>query len=222
MLELKGITKSYIKNNNKTTILKDITYKFEENKFYAIMGKSGAGKTTLIQILGLLDSIDIGDYFINNNKINDLSENKKAEIRALNIGFIFQSFYLNPNLTALENVILPLYIKNTLSYNEKIELGKKLLKKMGLKDRMNYFSRELSGGECQRVAIARSLINNPNIILADEPTGSLDKENELLILDILKKLSQNNKCVIVVTHNEKVLEYADKILRIKDGNLYEE
>ena len=148
-----------------------------------------------------------------------MSEKEKAIIRNQEIGFIFQSFYLIPTMTALENVMLPLYVNKKINKKE-IELkALELLDNMNLKDRHNHFPRELSGGEQQRVAIARALITNPSIILADEPTGLLDFENEIKILKILKKLSKDGKCIIVVSHGNEILKYADKVLKIKDGEL---
>lgn len=221
MINLQNIDKSYEKNKKKLNVLKDINYKFKSKKFYCIMGKSGAGKSTLIQILGLLLPPSNGNIYLEKTDIAKLSENEKADIRNKEIGFIFQSFYLNPLLNAYENVMLPGYISRSSTLKEKKERAFFLLKQIGLENRENHYPKELSGGEQQRVAIARALFNNPNIMLADEPTGSLDSENERHILEILKKLSEDGKCVIVVSHNEIVKEYADKILYIEKGTLKE-
>ena len=218
MIHLQNIDKSYVKNKRKVNVLKNINYKFESKKFYCIMGKSGAGKSTLIQILL---SPSNGDIYLEKTNVAGLSENEKADIRNKEIGFVFQSFYLNPLLNAYENVMLPGYIDKKSTLKEKKERAFLLLKQMGLENRENHYPKELSGGEQQRVAIARALFHDPNIILADEPTGSLDPENEKHILEILKKLSRKGKCVIVVSHNDAVKNYADKILYIEKGTLKE-
>ena len=221
MIHLQNIDKSYVKNKRKVNVLKNINYKFESKKFYCIMGKSGAGKSTLIQMLGLLLSPSNGDIYLEKTNVAGLSENEKADIRNKEIGFVFQSFYLNPLLNAYENVMLPGYIDKKSTLKEKKERAFLLLKQMGLENRENHYPKELSGGEQQRVAIARALFHDPNIILADEPTGSLDPENEKHILEILKKLSKKGKCVIVVSHNDTIKNYADKILYIEKGTLKE-
>ena len=219
VLKIENLTKTYIKSKRKLYVLNNITYDFKSNTFYCINGKSGAGKTTLIEILGLLKSYENGNLKINGKDTSELSEKEKAIIRNQEIGFVFQSFYLIPTMTALENVMLPLYVNKKMSKKEIKLKALEILDNMNLKDRCNHFPKELSGGEQQRVAIARALINNPTIILADEPTGSLDPENETKILKILKKLSKDDKCIIVVSHSNEILKYADKVLKIKDGEL---
>lgn len=221
MLEIKNIVKNYEKDNKELKVLDNINYKFKNKKFYCISGKSGAGKSTLIQLLGLLLSPSSGDIYINNKLVSNLTDNEKANIRNKEIGFVFQSFYLNPLMKAYENVMLPYYLDKNISNTEKKEHAYKLLEKMGLKGRETHYPKELSGGEEQRVAIARALANNPNIILADEPTGSLDPENEDNILEILRKLADEGKCIIVVSHNSKVINYADVVLRIEENTLKE-
>ena len=221
MLELVNISKEYTKNKRKIKVLKNVNYKFENGKLYCIIGKSGAGKTTLIQIMGLLMKSTSGDIFINKENVSNLTNNELADYRNKEIGFVFQSYYLNPLLKAYENVMLPNYFAKNITNDERKNRAYKLLKELGLNGREKHYPKELSGGEQQRVAIARALMNNPNIILADEPTGSLDPENEINILEILKKLAKKDKCVIIVSHNEKVKEYADKILLIDNGTLKE-
>jgi putative ABC transport system ATP-binding protein len=217
ILELKNVSKSY-----KVKVLENINYKFEKGKFYCINGKSGSGKSTLIQMLGLLIQPTNGKILINNEDVNKLNDNSRAKIRNKEIGFVFQSYYLDPLLKSYENVMLPMYINGK---NETItkmkERAIELLKLVDLEDRINYFPKELSGGEQQRVAIARALANDPNIILADEPTGSLDPENEKNIMKILKRLSRDGKCVIVVSHNPNTKKYADVILSINNHTLKE-
>ena len=221
MLELVNLSKEYTKNKRKIKVLKNVNYKFENGKLYCIIGKSGAGKTTLIQIMGLLMKSTSGDIFINKENVSNLTNNELADYRNKEIGFVFQSYYLNPLLKAYENVMLPNYFAKNITNDERKNRAYKLLNELGLNGREKHYPKELSGGEQQRVAIARALMNNPNIILADEPTGSLDPENEINILEILKKLSKKDKCVIIVSHNEKVKEYADKILLIDNGTLKE-
>jgi len=185
------------------------------------MGRSGSGKTTLVNILGLLDNVTSGKYFLNDNDITNINSELKSKIISENIGFVFQSFYLNNNLSALENVILPLYINMNVKSNDRKDLAKDMLTKFNLGGRINHKPKELSGGEQQRVAIARALINNPKIIIADEPTGNLDSQSEKEVFDILKKISKEDKIVIVVSHNPIVKEYADCILEMEDGELNE-
>lgn len=221
MLKLLNVDKSYNKKNKEINVLKNITYNFEKNKVYCIIGKSGAGKSTLIEILGLLLNFDKGEYYLNNKNISSLKENDKATLRNKEIGFIFQEYYLNPYMKAFENVMIPMYLDKTLDNKMRKEKALNLLDKVGLKERVNHYPRELSGGEMQRVAIARSLANNPNIILADEPTGALDPENAQNILDILKKLAKENKCIIIVSHDDRVKKYADKVLLLEDNTLKE-
>ncbi len=219
MMKLDNVCKEYRLGKETIKALKNVSVTFENNKFYAIMGRSGSGKSTLVHIIGLLDNPTSGTVYINAKDTSNLKEDEIQEIIGQNIGFVFQKFYLNSNLTALENVMLPsLIIKNT-SFAEKKKQALALLKLVGLENRVNHKPKELSGGEAQRVAIARSLINNPKIIIADEPTGNLDKESELVIFNLLKKISKQGKTVIVVSHNEIIKEYADKVYILDDGVL---
>lgn len=220
-MELINAYKVYNSANEKIYALNNVNIKINESKggFYAIMGASGSGKTTLIEIMGLLDELTDGEYILNNKKTKDMTENEKAEIRSRKIGFIFQSFYLNKNLTALENVMLPMMNNKEIKNVEKKLRASKLLEQFGMGKRSNHYPKELSAGEMQRVAIARALANNPDIILADEPTGNLDSKNEINVLEYLKKISKKGKCIIMVTHNDVVRKYADYILKMKDGVL---
>lgn len=220
-MKLENVCKNYNLNKNDITVLKNINVEFENNKFYTIMGRSGSGKTTLVNILGLLDTVSSGKYFLNDIDVTNITSEQKSKIISENIGFVFQSFYLNNNLSALENVILPLYINKKIKSSERKSLATKMLSKFNLENRINHKPKELSGGEQQRVAIARALINNPKIIIADEPTGNLDSQSEKEVFDILKQISKENKIVIVVSHNPIVKEYADVVLEINDGELYE-
>ncbi len=215
------LSKTYKKKNKQIEVLKNINYKFKGNTLYYINGKSGSGKSTLIQLLGLLLEIDEGTIFLNGKDVSKLSEDEKAEVRNKEIGFIFQSYYLNPYMKSYENVILPTYTDSKMNDKERYNLAEKLLKQVDLDDRINHYPKELSGGEQQRVAIARALVNDPKVILADEPTGSLDPENEDKILMILRDLANKGKCVIVVSHSKSLEKYADVKLRIENHNLIE-
>lgn len=218
-LECKNLFKKYKKNGKNIVVLDKVNYKFENNKFYTIKGLSGAGKSTLIQVLGLLTNYDDGELIIDNTNVMTMNNKEKSLLRNKNIGFVFQSFYLNPLLKAYENVMLPLNINSKLNYKQKQELATSIIKDLGLEGRINHYPHELSGGEQQRIAIARALVNNPDIILADEPTGSLDPKNAKMILEILRKLSKSGKCVIVVSHNDDINKYADEIIYLKNGKL---
>lgn len=219
-MKLNNITKIYNKGkHNEVVALKNISYEFKDSKLYAIMGRSGSGKTTLINIIGLMDNATSGSYILNDKDVFKIDENTKAHLRNKDIGFIFQSFYLEPKLTAIENVILPTIINSDIQKNERKTKAQDILERLGLWDRINHYPHELSGGEQQRVAIARALINNPKIIIADEPTGNLDSKNELEIFEMLKDISKDGKCVIVVSHNEIIKNYADEILYLNDGVL---
>lgn len=219
LIIIKSLKKAYRKNNNETIILNDLNVSFESNKFYAIMGHSGSGKSTLINIIGLIETATSGEYYLNGKNISDLNENEKANIRAKYFGFIFQDYNLDPNLKAYENVMLPMLIDKKVKNIDAKEKAIKLLESLDLAHRINHYPKELSGGEQQRVAIARALANNPEIILADEPTGNLDKKNEQKIFSDLKKLSESGKCVIVVSHSLEIKEYADVIFTLEDGTI---
>ena len=221
MLKLSRISKNYKKDGKTLKILENINYEFNSGYLYCIIGKSGAGKTTLIEILGLLLNYDSGSLFIDGKDVTKLSDNEKSEIRNKNIGFVFQNYYLNPLMKAYENVMLPMYLNNKIDNKDRKNLAYSMLKKVDLQKRENHYPKELSGGEAQRVAIARALANNPSIILADEPTGALDSENAVNILQILKDLSKQNKCVIIVSHDDRVKNYADKVLVIENHKLKE-
>ena len=219
IIEIKNAHKEYYKDGMKIEAINNINAKFNLNKLYVIMGNSGSGKTTLIQNLGLLDTLTSGKIYIDGKDTSKLNDIEKAKIRKEKIGFVFQSFYLNPNMKAIENVMLPMFLNKDMSNAERKNKAERLLKNVGLTERINHYPKELSGGEQQRVAIARALANDPDIILADEPTGNLDKKNEEAILDIFESLKEKNKCIIIVSHNEKVKEYADTVIKMSNGKL---
>ena len=216
-IKIKNLTKKYEKNKS-IKVLNDITFNFEPGKTYSIMGPSGSGKSTLLNLLSLIDNPTSGSIEINSNKIKPNNKVENDLIRAKKIGIIYQDKNLLSDFTALENVYLP----NLLISKEKqnsIELAKKLIKNVGMSSRINHFPNELSGGENQRIAIARALINNPDIILADEPTGSLDTDNAKLIFKILFNLKNKNRIIIFATHNRYFANMADCKIMMNDGNI---
>lgn len=218
-IEIVNGYKEYIKNKEKIVVLNNINVKFEKGKTYAIMGNSGSGKTTLLKILGTLDVLTSGKLLIENNDILKLEDNEKATIRMKKIGFIFQEFYLNEYMNVQENIMQPMYINKEYNKVTRRQRVNELIEIMGLSQRAKHYPKELSGGEQQRVAIARALANKPDIILADEPTGNLDKKNEEKIFEILSHLSKEGKCVIIVSHSNVVKKYADVVLNLEEGKL---
>lgn len=216
---LKDGIKEFNLKNEKIIAMDNVNLEIKTGKLYVIMGHSGSGKSTLIQILGLLDNLTSGHLYINGSETTSLCEDKKADIRMKEIGFVFQSFYLNPKLTAIDNVMLPMYINKGIPKNERRKKALKLLSKFGLENRVNHYPKELSGGEQQRIAIARALANDPDFILADEPTGNLDVNNEKIVYKTLRELANSGKGVVVVSHNENIKEYADEILYMESGKL---
>lgn len=218
-MKLEDIVKVYKTKEEEILVLDHINYEFQAGKLYAITGHSGSGKTTLINILGLIEEPTSGKLYIDKEDVHKLTDKEASLLRSQKIGFIFQDFYLDENLKAYENVIVPMIINKRIKKEERKEKSLQLLKMVGLENRINHYPKELSGGECQRVAIARSMANDPEIILADEPTGNLDEKNEKLIFEELKKLSEKGKCVIVVSHSPLIKKYADVVLSIKGGKL---
>lgn len=215
---LENVLKCYVsESGQQVKALNLVTYKFEVGKFYAIMGESGSGKSTLINILGLMDEATKGSVFLDGVDTSKCSDDELCKLRNEKIGFVFQNFYLNNKLTALENVLLPMYINGNVDLNK----AKDLLKTFNVLDRESHYPYELSGGEQQRVSLARALVNNPKYILADEPTGNLDSKNEDEVFNYLKDISKD-KCVIVVSHNEKINNYADKVIYLEKGVLKNE
>ena len=216
-IKIKNLTKKYEKNKS-IKVLDDISFNFEPGKTYSIMGPSGSGKSTLLNLLSLIDNPTAGSIEINSNKIKSNNKVENDLIRAKKIGIIYQDKNLLSDFTALENVYLPnLLISN--DRQKSMELAKKLIKKVGMSVRINHFPNELSGGENQRIAIARALINNPDIILADEPTGSLDSDNAKLIFKILFNLINKNRIIIFATHNRYFANMADCKITMNNGNM---
>lgn len=218
MIELKNIFKSYGTGAQKTTVLKDISLSINAGEFVAIMGKSGSGKSTLMNIIGLLDLPDKGKYKLNGENVSQLSENRLAETRACHIGFIFQSFNLLSRINVFRQVGLPFMYQGK-NPRQKTDTIKNALKIVGLEDKINSLPNQLSGGQQQRVAIARAIVGDPDILLADEPTGALDSKTGKEIMAIFKELNERGKTIIMVTHDEEIARYTERIIFIKDGKL---
>lgn len=214
IIELINVEKKY----KDKVVLKDVNYSFYESKLYVIKGKSGAGKTTLMRIIGLTNKLTSGEILIDGYKASGLKDSVKSDIRNKTIGFVFQNYYLHPYLNAIDNVKLPLYAGDNNFDEEKVI---NLFSKLGINSLCKSFPKEMSGGECQRVSIARALINDPKIILCDEPTGSLDEENANEVIKILEEQRNNGKCVIVVTHSNIFDKVADKIIKIENKHIEE-
>jgi len=216
LIELKELNKTY-NNGQPLHVLKGINLNIERGEFVSIMGASGSGKSTLLNILGILDNYDTGTYTLDGKLIKDLSERQSADYRNRMIGFVFQSFNLISFKTAVENVELPLYYQGV-SRRRRHELAMEYLEKLGLTPWASHFPNEMSGGQKQRVAIARALITHPQIILADEPTGALDSKTSVEVMQLLKRLNQEEGItIIVVTHESGVANETNKIIHIKDG-----
>ena len=216
MIVLQNVNKIYGKGDNSVHALKDVNLVIEEGKFTAIVGKSGSGKTTLMNIIGALDTPTSGTVKNNETDLSTLKEDELAEYRNKSTGFVFQSFYLEPSYTVIENVAMPLTIAN-MKKKEREEKALEIIKKLGLEDKAYKKANELSGGQKQRVSIARALVSNPSLILADEPTGNLDSQNGAEVMSLLKEIVKMGKSVVLVTHNMEDAKNADNIVHIKDG-----
>lgn len=217
LIRCEHLKKTY---RNGVTAVQDFTAQFVSGAFYLITGASGAGKSTLLHLLGLLERPTEGVLSLCGNEISAMREGRKAELRNRFIGFVFQSYYLHPNLNALENVMVPMLIHREIPPSQRKQRAESLLEKVGLSERSSQYPKELSGGEQQRVAIARALANDPPCILADEPTGNLDAEKERHIFLLLKRLSaEEGKCVVAVTHSPEPMQYADAVIRLSRGTV---
>ena len=216
MIELNNIEKYYKTDEVQTVALNKFSMHVEEGEFVAIMGASGCGKTTLLNIVGLLDKIDSGSYVFNGTDISNYNERKRSGLRKQNIGFVFQSFNLIDELTVFENIELPL-IYNKIKFSERKQKVEAVLDKMQIMHRRNHFPQQLSGGQQQRVAVARAVINNPKLLLADEPTGNLDSNNGNEVMELLSDLNDAGTTVIMVTHSEHDAKYSHRIIRMLDG-----
>ncbi len=219
MINIENLCKSFQRpGEDELHVLRDLDFRVEPGEFVAIVGTSGSGKTTLMNIIGLLDRADSGGYELQGQPVDKLSTEERANVRNKTIGFVFQQFHLLPRTTATENVELPLLY----SSHDDTDISKKAreaLCRVGLEERLTHYPGELSGGQQQRVAIARALVNDPGIILADEPTGNLDKESGAQIMKLFRDLNKNGSTILLITHDEDVASAASRVVRIADGQL---
>lgn len=225
MIKCKNITKIYQRGkDNELKVLKDISFEIKKGEFVAIIGPSGSGKSTLMHILGALDRPTSGSYFLDNKNMLELSDDELAEIRSQKIGFVFQSFSLLPRASVIRNVMLPLIYDSKIVKNERQRKAEKSLIAVGLdKNRWLHLSNQLSGGQMQRAAIARALVNDPDLILADEPTGNLDSKTGDIVLSTFQKLNkEKGHTIILITHEKYIAEKAKRIISVKDGKIIED
>ena len=221
MIKLKNLHKSYRMGSSSLHVLKGINLNIEDGELVAIMGSSGSGKSTLLNILGMLDTADKGDYILDSFKIENLHETKAAKYRNKFLGFIFQSFNLINYKTALENVALPLYYQG-ISRKERQQIALDYLDRVGLKEWATHLPSELSGGQKQRVAIARAMASKPKVLLADEPTGALDTKTSCDVMDLIQKINEEGKTILVVTHELEIAKMCKRIVKLKDGVIVED
>ena len=218
---LKNVIKKYGKGQAEFNALNGISLKIEDGEMLAVMGKSGSGKSTLLNILGFIDKASLGEYYFNGENVSDLDEYELAEYRNKKIGFVFQYFALLNDYTVYENIELPL-LKRKLSKKERKTIIEEYLNKFGILDQKNKRPQEISGGQQQRTAIIRALVTNPSYILADEPTGALDKKTGESIMEMLKEINIAGKTIIIVTHDSNIASLCDRIINIEDGKLIKE
>ena len=218
ILRLTDICKDYQQGKEPVRVLKNINLTVHKGDYLAIMGPSGSGKTTLMNLIGCLDVPTSGTYELEGENLQDLTDDRLADIRNKHIGFVFQSFHLLPKLDALENVALPLLYAGV-PLKERQQRAEEALKAVGLGERIHFLPNQLSGGQCQRVAIARAMVGKPTMLLADEPTGALDTKSGNQIMEIFRKLSEEGMTIIMITHEQSIAECADKIYHILDGEL---
>jgi putative ABC transport system ATP-binding protein len=218
IIKIEDIKKIYQVGNQEVRALDGVSLMINRNEYVAIMGPSGSGKSTLMNMLGCLDTPTSGKYILNNTDVSEMEDNRLAEVRNKEIGFVFQTFNLLPRYTSLENVCLPL-IYAGYAKNERTEMGINALISVDLENRKDHKPNELSGGQRQRVSIARALVNNPSIILADEPTGNLDTKTSIDIMNLFEAIYRKGNTIIVVTHEEDIAKYARRIIRLRDGKI---
>lgn len=218
MIDLQGLTKTYRIGDEEVPVLRGIDLRVEAGEFVAVLGPSGSGKTTLMNIVGCLDSPTAGSYELDGQGVESLSQTELAAVRNRKIGFVFQNFYLLPRMTALRNVEVPL-IYRRIGRAERLARAGELLAQVGLADRGRHKPNELSGGQKQRVAIARALANDPPVLLADEPTGSLDSVSSRQILELIRAVNERGTTVVLITHDREIARFARRVIRIRDGQI---
>jgi putative ABC transport system ATP-binding protein len=218
MIKIKGITKAFTMGNETVHALAGIDLDVAHNEFVAIMGPSGSGKSTLMNMLGCLDRPNTGEYWLDNQLVSALEDEDMAKIRNQKIGFVFQTFHLLPRMTATQNVALPLLYSH-LTKVQATEKAQAALQSVGLDNRANHRPNEMSGGQRQRVAIARALVNQPKILFADEPTGNLDSKTSHDIMTLIQGLHQSGQTIVLVTHEEDIAKYAQKVIHMRDGRI---
>lgn len=216
LIELNDVSKLYGFGDATTLALDEVSLSIEENEFVAVMGPSGCGKSTLMNLIGLLDRPTHGDYMLRSRYVSKLRAAQRAKIRRDTVGFVFQSFNLLPRMTVLENVALPLVYKGV-SLNRRIKQASAMLERVGLREREYFYPRHLSGGQAQCVAIARALINDPSVIIADEPTGNLDSASSRLVMELLSDIHKTGGTILFVTHNPELTRYATRVVYMHDG-----
>jgi putative ABC transport system ATP-binding protein len=218
VIDLKNIIRNFQLGPQTVHVLKGINLTIKKGEYVALMGPSGSGKSTLMNLLGCLDTPTSGSYMIANRDVSKMNDNQLADVRNKEIGFVFQTFNLIPRQTALQNVALPLVYAGE-KKDKRISRAKKVLDEVGLSDRITHKPNQLSGGQRQRVAIARALVNSPSIILADEPTGNLDSSTSNEIMKLFEEIHKNGNTLIIVTHEEEIAQHANRIIRLKDGEI---
>lgn len=222
IIKLEGIEKVYRTKEIKTLALQNVNIEIDKGEFVSVMGPSGCGKSTLLNIVGLLDTPTAGKLELLGKDVEKLGDKGKADFRNRNLGFVFQSFHLIPSLNVMENVVLPLMYRNGVGVKDRKEKVRSVLDRLGLSHRLRHFPSQLSGGQCQRVAIARAIVGDPEIILADEPTGNLDSQMGKEVMDLLHELNkQDGRTIVMVTHNEEQARSTDRIIRFFDGRQVE-
>ena len=218
VIDLKNIIRNFQLGPQTVHVLKGINLTIKKGEYVALMGPSGSGKSTLMNLLGCLDTPTSGSYMIANRDVSKMNDNQLADVRNKEIGFVFQTFNLIPRQTALQNVALPLVYAGE-KKDKRISRAKKVLDEVGLSDRITHKPNQLSGGQRQRVAIARALVNSPSLILADEPTGNLDSSTSNEIMKLFEEIHKNGNTLIIVTHEEEIAQHANRIIRLKDGEI---
>lgn len=218
MIELKGVQKNYLSEQGNINVLNDLSLSIERSDYVSLLGRSGEGKSTLLNILGGFDSFDIGQYQFENIEVSELEEKQLSLFRMEKIGFVFQSFHLIKHLTIQKNVELPLLLQKLPEAERKVR-ALSMLKRLGIADKSDYYPSQLSGGQCQRAAIARALISKPSLILADEPTGALDRETADSILGLFHDLNEDGHTIVMVTHDPLVAQKANKTFELREGKL---